>query len=226
MDHLSASYDVDIAKQYGVTAAALLNKLIYLSRYTTRSDGYCWRTAQEIENELGITLKQQNTAIEKLESAGLIKTKVTYIEGTKQRCKHFLVIPNDRISEIDKRDISEIDERYISETDKRDISYNNNQTVIIKHNNNNMTAFEELWKLYPKKQGKDRAYKAYEKARKAGVTDKAIRQGILAYIEYIKANKVDMRYVKQGSTWFNGQCWDDEYFTKQIMRDSELDEIL
>ena len=72
MNHLSASYDVDIAKQYGVTAAALLNKLIYLSRYTTRSDGYCWRTAQEIENELGITLKQQNTAIEKLESAGLI----------------------------------------------------------------------------------------------------------------------------------------------------------
>ena len=158
----------------------------------------------------------------------MIKTKVTYIEGTKQRCKHFLVIPNDSISEIDKRDISEIDERDISEIDKRDISYNkdnNNQTVIIKHNN--MISFEELWKLYPKKQGKDRAYKAYEKARKAGVTDNAIRQGILAYTDYIKANKVDMRYVKQGSTWFSGQCWDDEYFpTKQITRDSELDEIL
>ena len=34
--NLSASYDVDLAQKVGVVAAALFNKLVYLSRYTER----------------------------------------------------------------------------------------------------------------------------------------------------------------------------------------------
>lgn len=89
---LSASYDVELAKKVGVVAAALFNKIIYLSRYSDRKDGYCWRTADEIERELGISRKQQEGAIRKLEEEGLIKTKNTYIKNTKVKCKHFLIL--------------------------------------------------------------------------------------------------------------------------------------
>ena len=90
--NLSASYDVELAQKVGVIAAVLFNKLVYLTRFTKRDDGYCWRTAAEFERELGITRKQQECAIKRLEQAGLIRTKNTYIMKTKIKCKHFLVL--------------------------------------------------------------------------------------------------------------------------------------
>ena len=80
--NLSASYDVDLAQKVGVIAAVLYNKLTYLSQFTDRKDSYCWRTAEEFERELGISRKQQESAVKKLEEAGLIKTKNTYIKNT------------------------------------------------------------------------------------------------------------------------------------------------
>ena len=91
--NLSASYDVDLAQKVGVIAAVLYNKLTYLSQFTDRKDSYCWRTAEEFERELGISRKQQESAIKKLEESGLIKNKNTYIKNTKVKCKKFLVLP-------------------------------------------------------------------------------------------------------------------------------------
>lgn len=71
--------------------------------------------------------------------------------------------------------------------------------------------FEEVWKLYPKKQGKEAAKKAYIKARKSGVSNVDITIGLLKYIDFIKANNIANRYIKHGSTWFYQQCWQDEY---------------
>jgi len=71
--------------------------------------------------------------------------------------------------------------------------------------------FEEVWKIYPKKQGKEAAKKAYIKARKAGVSKLDIVTGLLKYKDFIKANRTEDRYIKHGSTWFNQKCWDDDY---------------
>ena len=71
--------------------------------------------------------------------------------------------------------------------------------------------FEEVWKIYPKKQGKENAKKAYIKARKAGTSNCEIVAGLLRYIDFIKANRTEDRYIKHGSTWFNQKCWDDDY---------------
>lgn len=127
---LSASYDVGIAKKYGINCAILLNKLIYLSKYTAREDGYCWRTSKELEDELGLTRFQQDKAIKKLEEEGIIETKNTYISGTQVKCKHFKLIVK-----------SEIKETYISdlrETYKSDLRESSKSIIINKHNNNNI----------------------------------------------------------------------------------------
>ena len=71
--------------------------------------------------------------------------------------------------------------------------------------------FEQLWNLYPKKQGKDKAYGYYERARKSGTTYEEVGQGIAAYREYIQANEIDMQYVKQGSTFFSQKAWADDW---------------
>ena len=126
MGNLSASYDVDMALKYGVEVAALYNKLEYLARYTTREDGYCWRTAEELEKEIGLSKKQQALAVKKLENAGLIYTKVTYIQGTQKRSKHFFVVGTSN---------AESYQTSLSESAESNFLYNNNHTVINKHNN-------------------------------------------------------------------------------------------
>lgn len=71
--------------------------------------------------------------------------------------------------------------------------------------------FENLWSMYPKKQGKDKAYRYYERARKSGTTYEEVEQGILAYKESIRANGTDMQYVKMGSTFFSQKSWADDW---------------
>ena len=75
--------------------------------------------------------------------------------------------------------------------------------------------FEEVWKAYPKKQGKEAAKKAYIKARKAGTSHLEIVAGLTRYKLSLQANKTEERYIKHGSTWFNQKCWEDDYSINQ-----------
>lgn len=121
-ENISASYDVGVAKKFGLNCAVLLNKLNYLCKYTSREDGFCWRSATELENELGLSRKQLELAVKKLEDAQIIETKNTYIIGTQTKCKHYKVLVK-----------SDLDERCKSDFYERCKSVNNNQTLI---NNN------------------------------------------------------------------------------------------
>lgn len=71
--------------------------------------------------------------------------------------------------------------------------------------------FENLWAMYPKKQGKDRAFKSYKTARKSGTTYDEIEQGLLAYLNYIKVTDRDPQYIKMGSTFFSQKAWEDDW---------------
>ena len=71
--------------------------------------------------------------------------------------------------------------------------------------------FNELWQQYPRKQGKAKALDAYKRARKAGVDKTTVLDGISRYNAQITANKTKAKYIMQGSTWFNGKRWEDEY---------------
>ena len=75
--------------------------------------------------------------------------------------------------------------------------------------------FENLWSIYPKKQGKDKACSYYVKARKNGTTYEDVYTGIEAYKHFIQANETDMQYVKMGSTFFSQKAWQDEYPIKE-----------
>lgn len=86
---MKASYDAEVAKAYGIPAAVLLYKIAYLQKYSKREDGFCWKTAEEIEEETGLTPKQQRGALAKLETAGLIETKTTAAGKKSPHVRHF-----------------------------------------------------------------------------------------------------------------------------------------
>lgn len=71
--------------------------------------------------------------------------------------------------------------------------------------------FEYLWDIYPNKKGKKRAFEAFQRALKKGVTIDQIRDGIKAYNKYIKESGIEQRYVKQGSTFFMQESWNDDW---------------
>lgn len=71
--------------------------------------------------------------------------------------------------------------------------------------------FDALWSLYPKKRGKPAAFAAYKRAIKAGTTDRDIEDGIRAYVTYIDRKRIEEQFIKQGSTFFNGKAWEDDY---------------
>jgi hypothetical protein len=67
--------------------------------------------------------------------------------------------------------------------------------------------FEEFWKAFPRRVGKLDAQKAYERARRRGVTRQQILDGIASYIKG-KPNYADFCHP---ATWLNKGRWDDEY---------------
>lgn len=79
------------------------------------------------------------------------------------------------------------------------------------------TEFNELWKLYPKKVGKDKSYNKYKKYRTSKGDDYCtydeVLNGLNRYLEYIKQNS--WYSPKDGSTWFNSKGWKDEYEIKE-----------
>ena len=74
--------------------------------------------------------------------------------------------------------------------------------------------FDSIWKEYPNKKGKAKAFTAYKKAIKDGVDKQTIINGISAYRKEIEIKRTEPEYVAHGSTWFSQQRWEDDYQTK------------
>lgn len=76
--------------------------------------------------------------------------------------------------------------------------------------------FEKLWRLYPKKVGKEKSFTKYKKCRTSKsdyCTYEEVLSGLERYLKYIKQN--NWYSPKDGSTWFNNKGWQDEYEIKE-----------
>ena len=71
--------------------------------------------------------------------------------------------------------------------------------------------FESLWALYPRKVGKQKARKYYERAVKNGTSDEVIRKGIESYNREIQVQGTQTNFIQHGATWFGNAGWENEY---------------
>lgn len=165
------------------------------------SEGYCWASNRYFADLYEVTNTSISKWIKALCDAGYIKSKILYKEGTKEIDKRYITIVNYPIEEKLNTPIKE-------KLKENNTSFNNTSNNT---KNNIISEFETLWKMYPRKQGKTKALKAYQKAIKEGVSFETVEQGIKDYCEYIKKSKTKAEYIKHGSTWFNGYHWNDEY---------------
>lgn len=222
------SFDTEIAKKFGITSAVLLNNIYFWTEKNRANgvnifDGRAWTyNSKRAFAELFpyLSARQIDYSLSKLKEAGVIITgnynKEPYdqtlwyavtdfgysilqnceMEGTKLlNGVHDIVQP----IPYSKPDIKTTDS-------KPDIKKDADASADIDQE------FDNLWSLYPKKQGKATAAKAYTKVRKKNPDIyKSVEDGIKRYVAYLKKNKTEYGYIKQGSTWFNQHCWEDDY---------------
>ena len=120
-------------------------------------------------------------------------------------------------SEDNVRQEIEIDIRDRDKSIDKDIDNINNT-----NNNIYIVEFEEIWKAYPNKKGKENAMKDYVKARKDGVDYETIVNGLKKYLMYCKKEKKWYK-PKNGSTWFHQRSWNDEYEIEITTEDLQMD---
>lgn len=212
------SFDIGLATQYGVPEAILIANLEFWIRKNEANgvnfhDGYYWTfNSTKALGELFpyLSVRKIQNALNHLREEGIIQ------------------VGNYNSSKYDRTLWYAFTDKGKSITQKREMDFpakgnqNGEKGKPIPDNKpdskpdnkpDNTSAFEELWNLYPRKVGKKAAYTAFNRALKAGATIDIIRQGIVRYSAYIRQNNVNQRYIKMGSTWFNGECWNDDYGT-------------
>lgn len=112
---------------------------------------------------------------------------------------------NDSVTEVKQISISNSNSNSTSTSNSNSTSNNKD-----KKDSEIEQEFEEVWKLYPRKEDKKKAFMAYKTARKKASFDE-IKKGVETYSNHIKASNTDKRYIKLGATYFNGECWANNY---------------
>lgn len=102
---VSAGYNVDIAREFGINEAIVLNKLVYLHQMAKRSDGFTWYTAKDWEKHTALSYYQVNKALQHLVDKGIVEVKNTYIQSTTTKAKHYRLILETSKSEIEETSV-------------------------------------------------------------------------------------------------------------------------
>jgi hypothetical protein len=75
-------------------------------------------------------------------------------------------------------------------------------------------AFSAAWKDYPRRpnDSKANALRAWMARRGEGVTSEQLHEGVRRYAAYVKRERTEGKYIKQGATFFGpGQHWQSDY---------------
>lgn len=150
------------------------------------------------------------SALKELEDAGYFRREQVRKDGKIAKIEYV-------ISEVKNSEnlvVENLKQENLIQENQAQLNTNTNKRLNSSSKKRIKTEFDYLWNMYPRKQGKDKAYGYYERARKNGTTFEEVERGIRAYQEYINAENVEQRYVKQGSTFFSQKAWLDDWSVK------------
>ena len=85
--------------------------------------------------------------------------------------------------------------------------------------------FEEFWKAYPLKKGKQKAFQAWTSAIKWGNDPNLIIKKAWEYALELKHKKTEKCYIKRAQGWLNDGRWDDDYDTWDSGKKPDLNDL-
>ena len=228
----------EIATLYGLDEAVILGELASEHKYWQKNgglkDGYFYSTIENIQKNTTILEKRQRLALNSLKEQGIIDIKRMDIPA-----KRYIKINTEKLLSLllnntDQNETSS--SAVLTELEQSNKPIKNNNIKNNKDNNKKdkekiskkeiETEFESLWKRYPNKKGKQKAFEYYLKARQNGTTYDEVINGLENYLKEIEVKKTNKQYIKHGSTWFTQHCWQDEYVTVVEEKLNEYDNFV
>lgn len=126
----SASYDVTLAKAYGIPVAVLVNNVRYFSAVNrAEGKGQYYHSMKAIADATGLSYRQVRDAAKKAQEAGLIDFRSGYKPNTREKTTYW----------SDEVVTSEVDKMLTSENDKMLTSLNNIKEENIKELDTNVS---------------------------------------------------------------------------------------
>ena len=176
-------------------------------------DGYDENKPQNSNENKMITLCRECHSKVHSQSIDIPKLKLESI-GYFDECNESNEMCNDSVTEVKQISIS-------NSNSNSNFNSNSNSNNKDKKDSEVEQEFEEVWKLYPRKEDKKKAFSAYKTARKKASFDE-IKKGVETYSNHIRVSNTDKRYIKLGATYFNGECWANNY--EQVAPTEETEE--
>ena len=210
----------NVIKAVGLEEALLLGELCseydYWIKREELQDGYFFSTVENIEENTTLNDYKQRKASKTLQQLKIVDVKVKglpakrYFKINEEQLIKLLNIQYSNNLKYSSQNFKELDTKnFECNKNKQNKNKDNNKKINKKDLENE---FNELWELYPRKQGKKKALDKYIQCIKNNITNyEIVKQGIINYNRHIEKNKVPNQYIKQGSTWFNNECWNDQY---------------
>ena len=194
--------DVRYDKQLPQGAKLLYSEITALSN----KNGYCWASNDYFAKLYSVSNSTIQSWLKSLEDKSYISRAIKYKSGSKEVEQRFISLaPHPENYTTPPRKLG----------DPHPENWQENNTSINKNIRASSTLesdFEKLWKLYPKKIGKKPALAAYKRVmsrKKNPATNRQIQDGIVAYRQLIKSKGTEKQFIKDGSTFFNQEAWND-----------------
>lgn len=210
----------NVIKAVGLEESLLLGELCseydYWIKREELQDGYFFSTVENIEENTTLNDYKQRKALKTLQQLKIVDVKVKglpakrYFKINEEQLIKLLNIKYSNNLKYSSQNFKELDTKnFECNKNKQNKNKDNNKKINKKELENE---FNELWELYPRKQGKKKALDKYIQCIMKNITNyEIVKQGIINYNRHIEKNKVSSKYIKQGSTWFNQECWNDQY---------------
>ena len=183
-------------------------KLLYgeITALASKS-GECWASNNHFADLYDVTPQAISKWISDLEQQGYISTQLIYETDKKEVEKRIIKILE--VSTNIDRVSTNVSGGYQQKFKENNTSNNNNN--ICSSDEELAENFDKIWKLYPRKDGKNTAfahYKSWLKGKKyAGrivkLNNKQMWFATKKYADLVEANKTEKQYIKMGSTFFN-----------------------
>lgn len=211
-------------------------KLLY-AELTSLSNkhGYCWATNEYFAELFGLSAATVSRLISQLAAKGYIRCEMAATDkGSERRiyAGSFVVQKG-----LDKNVNTPVDEN-VKEGLDENVNQNNKQEEVNsdisplnppegdkpagdvnkpKRRSKKQSAgpykpdwFEAFWKVYPRKDGKQRARDAWNKLRPDEETCNAMREGLNRAKKSRQWTKDNGEFIPHAATWINGRMWQDE----------------
>lgn len=99
-----------------------------------------------------------------------------------------------RIRNVDKEEDKEEDKEKEGVTDLSVPGFKSQDLI---------SKFERIWLRYPRREGKAQAFKHFKATVKTEENWLSIKVALENYKDHLQKEKTDVKFIKQGSTWFN-----------------------